>query len=93
MKPTKLTKLLFFILALLLTNCQVEEDTIQNQNKIQTLKMDEAIDYLNQNKANLTSKLSKKGAVKPALDRITQEKIINSDQLFDSNSGRNERER
>jgi hypothetical protein len=55
---------------------------IQNQNKIQTLKIDAAIDYLNHNKANLTSKLSKKGDVKPEFDKITQEKIINSDQLL-----------
>jgi hypothetical protein len=64
MKQTKnqkpksyISKFLFlFVLALTLSNCQVEEEVIRQENKIQTVSLDEAISFLKQNPLKSRSK-------------------------------------
>ncbi|MBP7174404.1 MAG: hypothetical protein KBA33_10125 [Cloacibacterium sp.] len=72
---------ILFVLALTLTNCQIEESPAIQTSKIQTISIEEATLFLGQS-LNSSSRLSKKGVVKPELGKITQEKINNSDQLL-----------
>jgi hypothetical protein len=74
--------LLLFVLAIMLSNCQVEEDVVGQENKIQTVSLDEAISFLKQNPLKSISKTGKKTVSYPIFDAITQEKITNSDQLI-----------
>jgi hypothetical protein len=66
----------------MLSNCQVEEDVVGQENKIQTVSLDEAISFLKQNPLKSISKTGKKTVSYPIFDAITQEKITNSDQLI-----------
>lgn len=72
---------ILFILALTLTNCQIEESPAIQTSKIQTISNEEATLFLGQ-ALNSSSRLSQKGVVKPELGKITKEKINNSDQLL-----------
>jgi hypothetical protein len=82
-KGQQITKyLLVFVLALTLSNCQVEEDVINKQGNIQTVNLNEAISFLKDNPVNINSKLSKKTTLLPDFNKITQEKVFNSDQLL-----------
>jgi hypothetical protein len=81
LKLQRMKRLVFFILALTLTNCQIDEDTVPQKSNIQTISIEEATLFLSQS-SNSLSRLSKKGEVKPEFGKITLEKIINNEQLL-----------
>jgi hypothetical protein len=72
---------LLFIVALSLTNCQVEE-IATDENTIKTVSKEEAMLYLAQNTITSRSIKGKKQAETADLNNIAQEKITNSDQLL-----------
>jgi hypothetical protein len=72
---------LLFIVALTLTNCQVEE-IATDENSIKTVSKEEAMLYLAQNTITSRSIKGKKQAETADLNNVTQEKITNSDQLL-----------
>ncbi|TDE31486.1 hypothetical protein E0I61_01965 [Flavobacterium ranwuense] len=65
-----------------MSNCQVEEDVVREENIIQTVSIEEAISFLKQNPLKSRSKSGKKTVSYPIFSAITQEKITNSDQLI-----------
>ena len=73
---------ILFFLALTLSNCQVEEDIDKKESGIQTIDINEALSFLKFNLVNSSSKTGKKSFLLPDLNAISQEKIINSDQLL-----------
>lgn len=81
---SKLYKILFLaLLALVLSNCQTEEENItDNGKKIETVNPKEALSFLKQNIINTDSKTGKNSVLPIDLNSIYQEKIINSDQLI-----------
>jgi hypothetical protein len=72
-----------FCIALLMFNCQSEENSIDElQSTIQTVKIDEAKEFLSHSKNNLFSKSSNTEFENIDFNKITQEKINGSDQLL-----------
>jgi hypothetical protein len=88
-KPIKMVRNLnclkratLFIFALSLTNCQVEDDLIQEQSRIQTVSVNEAKIFLTRSSTTTFSRLSNEKTSTLEYDKITQEKINGSDQLL-----------
>ncbi|MEO7978804.1 hypothetical protein [Flavobacterium sp.] len=78
------TVLLLFCIALIMFNCQNEENSSEQlQNNIETVTIDEAKNFLIHSKSN-SAKSTNNALENPDLDfdKITQEKINGSDQLL-----------
>lgn len=76
-------RIVLFTLALVLTNCQHEENTVeQSKSSIQTVSINEAKSFLTTSKKNLSSKSSASQLENLELDKIRQEKLSNTDQLL-----------
>ena len=74
--------LLLFVLSFSLSNCQVEEIDNTINSTIQTVKPNEAILFLQNNKVLNSNKKGKTITFSPDLNNITLEKLTNSDQLL-----------
>jgi hypothetical protein len=76
-------RIVLFTLALVLTNCQHEENTVeQSKSSIQTVSINEAKSFLTTSKKNLSSKSSASQLENLEFDKIRQEKLSNTDQLL-----------
>lgn len=64
-----------------MSNCQVE-DAVTKERNIKTVNLHDAVSFLKQNPVNGSSLTGKKTILLPDLANITQEKIMNSDQLL-----------
>ncbi|MEO8533935.1 MAG: hypothetical protein ABI441_09295 [Flavobacterium sp.] len=65
-----------------LSNCQNEENNIEQEKNIKTVSIDEALDFLKQHTITTNGATSKKAVLLPDTANITKEKIINSNQLL-----------
>ncbi|MFH7012711.1 hypothetical protein ACHRV5_12630 [Flavobacterium sp. FlaQc-52] len=76
-------RIILFTLALALTNCQQEENAVeQSQSSIQTVSINEAKAFLLTSQNNPVGKLSRNQIAGLDLEKITQEKLSNTDQLL-----------
>jgi hypothetical protein len=75
-------KTFLFALALTLTNCQVDETPIEQQNRIETVTINEAKTLLIRPSTTKSSTFSKEELSNLEFDKISQEKINGSDQLL-----------
>ncbi|KLT67921.1 hypothetical protein [Flavobacterium sp. ABG] len=82
-KIKKVKRIILFTLALALTNCQHEENAVeQSQSSIQTVSINEAKAFLLTSQNNPAGKLSSNQIAGLDLEKITQEKLGNTDQLL-----------
>lgn len=83
-KTTSHAKVIILLcIALLMFNCQNEENSPDElQNKIETVNIDEAKNFLMNSKSNFSAKSTNDELEDLAFDKITQEKINGSDQLL-----------
>lgn len=76
------TTFLFFIL-ISFFNCEKEEVTTDQQSNIETVSINEALDLFSQSyKTSKSSKTNNKQFIIPQVDKISQEEIINSNELL-----------
>jgi hypothetical protein len=76
-------RIVLFTLALVLTNCQHEENTVeQSKSSIQTVSINEAKSFLTTSQNKPSGKSSGNQLENLNLDKITQEKLSNTDQLL-----------
>lgn len=75
--------IILLCIALLMFNCQNDENSSNElQNKIETVNIDEAKNFLMHSKNNFSAKSTNNELEDLAFDKITQEKIKGSDQLL-----------
>ena len=76
-------RIVLFTLALVLTNCQHEENTVQqSKSSIQTVSINEAKSFLAASQNNRSGKSSGNQLDNLDLNKIKQEKLNNTDQLL-----------
>ena len=82
-KGNGIKRIVLFILTLALTNCQHEENmTEQSKSSIQTVSITEAKSFLTRSQNSPSGKLYRSQLENFELDKIVQEKMINTDQLL-----------
>lgn len=75
-----LPKTLTAVLVLFLTSCQVDEEVVKTESVIQTVKIDEAKSFLRQSQPKSNARVLNSNEFE--FDKITQEELINTDQLL-----------
>lgn len=68
-------------ISLLLWNCE-KQDSFQQQNIIETVSIDEAVNFFNLEKSSVFAKSYNENYITPDLDKISHEKILNSNELL-----------
>lgn len=83
MKKIQLSKICaLLVFTLLFFSCENEELAVQEQDVFKTVSIEEANSFFNASKPSFKSKSYNENYISPNLDAITQEEIINSDELL-----------